>query len=273
MVGGCGTSEKLCYFCREHEMRPLPTGKQGENRKKKIQGAFRLLDVTWETFQTTHRLVIWEGWPDGCGCIHSSWLRWTVLPEFWKSIRVLSLLLINIFHQVGRRCGESEGWGGVTKGKKQKGGGGDWGGDLLKHLDWKLDLWISSFSSLQLPVSPSHVMCNSRKDHSPSCHVMGFSSSLCDLEAPHHSLLCEAEGLIKVKKVKNPHKFNSVHQLSPGLSQSLYHTADTTEVCGFVARFACNSSRRILWYFFFQRGQIIIENGWVNLWCLSLHFQ
>lgn len=34
-MGGCSMSRKLCYFCREHEMRPLPTGKQREKRKKK----------------------------------------------------------------------------------------------------------------------------------------------------------------------------------------------------------------------------------------------
>ncbi len=46
-------SRKLCYFCREHEMRPLPTGKQREKRKK-TQGAFRLLAVSRETLQTTY---------------------------------------------------------------------------------------------------------------------------------------------------------------------------------------------------------------------------
>lgn len=46
-------SEKLCYFCREHEMRPLPAGKQGERRGEKIQGAFRLLAVTRETHTHT----------------------------------------------------------------------------------------------------------------------------------------------------------------------------------------------------------------------------
>lgn len=202
-------------------------------------------------------------------------MRWTVFPKFWRSIWTLSLLLINIFHQVGRWCCESKGCGGVTKGKKQKGGGGDWGRDLLKHSDWKPDLWISSFSSLQLLVSPSHVMCNSRKDHSPSCHVMGFSSSLHDLEAPHHSLLCEAEGLIKVKKIKNPHKYKSIHQQSPGLSQSLYHTADTTEVCGSVARFACNSSRGILWCFLFSHQTT--NNNWKRMsgfmMFVTIHFQ
>lgn len=59
-------SEKLCYFCKEHEMRPLPNRKTGREVGKTIQGAFRLLAVTWETLQTTRSLAIREGvarWP------------------------------------------------------------------------------------------------------------------------------------------------------------------------------------------------------------------
>lgn len=124
MTGGCGMSEKLCYFCREPKMRPLPAGKRGEKRKKAIQRAFRWLAVTWELRLGNPPN---DAPPYVSGGVarwlqtltQSTWLRWSVSPESWKSALALSLLFINIFHQVGRRHGEN---GGVTKGEKRKGG-------------------------------------------------------------------------------------------------------------------------------------------------------
>lgn len=160
-----GASEELCYFCREHEMRPLRTGKQGEKGGGDIQGAFRLLALTrGKSLETTPRLVFSGGvarWFQMHA--HSPGSRLQLCPRHLSS---------------GRKTMRWEGRGHET-GDWEGGGGGDRGRDLLKHWDRKRDLWISSFSSLQLLVSPSHVMCNSRKDRSAfvSRNGGGFSLS------------------------------------------------------------------------------------------------
>lgn len=149
MTRGCSMSGKQCYSCIEHEMRPLPAGKLGKNVKKKnTQGAFRLLAMTGETLQITF-VVIWEREPDGCTRIYSTWLRWTVLPgspESWKSVLCLSLLLINIFHQVRVWGGDGvrmKGEEGSPKGRKEgggwRGGGGDWPVKAFRLKTWPLD--------------------------------------------------------------------------------------------------------------------------------------
>lgn len=157
-MGGCSMSDKLCYFCREHEMRPLPTGKKHP----------RCFQVTGCDLGNSNNTPPCDSlgvnkWPQ----THPQYLT-----EMDCLARVLEVSSRSVF-AVHQQHHLSSGRG--------RGGGGDWGRDLLIHSDWKLDLWISSLSSLQLHVSPSHVMCNSRKDHLPSCHVMGFSLSSCDL--------------------------------------------------------------------------------------------
>lgn len=171
-----GASEELCYFCREHEMRPLRTGKQGEKGGGDIQGAFRLLALTrGKSLETTPRLVFSGGvarWFQMHA--HSPGSRLQLCPRHLSS---------------GRKTMRWEGRGHET-GDWEGGGGGDRGRDLLKHWDRKRDLWISSFS-LQLLVSPSHVMCNSRKDRSAFVSRNGGGGSLCPpatSAAPHRSL-------------------------------------------------------------------------------------
>lgn len=52
--------------------------------------------------------------------LHSTWQSWTALHEPWRFAVVLSLLSVNVFHEVGRCHGENE---EVTKGEKGKRGG------------------------------------------------------------------------------------------------------------------------------------------------------
>lgn len=57
MMGSCGMSEELCYFCTEHKMRPLPAGKEGG---RGIQDSFRLHVMICKTFQIAYRPVSGE---------------------------------------------------------------------------------------------------------------------------------------------------------------------------------------------------------------------
>ena len=147
MTGSCGVSEELCYFCREHEMRPLPAGKRGGGHPRCFQVTGR--DSGKKSRNKHPALCFWEGWPDGSRCTH------TVLEVGSSSV-------LDVFHQGGKTM-----WWerrGQERGDGEGGGEGTEGATLLKHWDWKRDLWVSSFSSLQLLVSPSHVMCSSRND-------------------------------------------------------------------------------------------------------------
>lgn len=171
-MGGCSMSEKLCYFCREHEMRPLPAGKQGQRRKKEKS---KVLSGYWPWLRKlthTHTLLCNLGGVARWLQTHTQRLTEMNCLAWDLEVGSSSVFAVHQHLSSGGEMMRRE-RRGVTKREKRKGGGGDWGRDLLKHSDWKLDLWISSFSSLQSPVSPSHVMCKSRKDHSPSCHVKG----------------------------------------------------------------------------------------------------
>lgn len=205
-----GASEELCYFCREHEMRPLRTGKQGEKGGGDIQGAFRLLALTrGKSLETTPRLVFSGGvarWFQMHA--HSPGSRLQLCPRHLSS---------------GRKTMRWEGRGHET-GDWEGGGGGDRGRDLLKHWDRKRDLWISSFSSLQLLVSPSHVMCNSRKDRSAFVSRNG-GGVLSVPPLPQRLLIAHS----RVGTWNNSHTFGSVRHMSAGSSKSLYRASDTDD--------------------------------------------
>lgn len=85
MMGSYSMSEKLCYFCTEHEMRALPTGK--EKKKKNLRG-FQVMG---------HDLGKLLGNLGGV----ARWPQTQHLHESRKSAAAPSLLLVNIFHQVG----------------------------------------------------------------------------------------------------------------------------------------------------------------------------
>lgn len=77
-----GSVQKLCYSCKEHEMRPLPDRKTGRELVKIIRGAFRYRPWLEKLSQNNmpHR---------NSGGI-SIWLRWTVSPDSWNVHRHLS---------------------------------------------------------------------------------------------------------------------------------------------------------------------------------------
>lgn len=150
-MGGCSTSERPCYFCREHEKRPLPTGKQWEKSPRCFQVTG--LDSGNSPNNTP---------PCNSGVVarwlqtHTQHLTEMNCPAWVLEVGSCSFFAVHKHLSSGGETMRGE-WRGHERGEEVRQGEVTEGatGEIS---DWKLDLWTSSFPSLQLPVSPSHVM-------------------------------------------------------------------------------------------------------------------
>lgn len=248
-MGGCSMSEKLCYFCREHEIRA------SSYRKKKNPRCFQVTDRDLGNSPNTHNALQFRArWPH---TQHLTEMNCLVLEVVSSSVH--RHLSSGRMRTEGSRKGRRGREGDVTEGA----------------TCWNIQTWPLDFKLL-LPT----VACLPFSRHVPRQEgSFPFTSRNGVLSVPSwpqrllitHSPLCEddksGESLKKLSHVQIcPSKVSRFITIALLCSRHV-------QTWGFVARFACNNAKNFVVILFNRRkGQIIIETRcmmFVTIHCLN----